>query len=306
MAVLALASAKGAPGLSTAALAMTLLWPRSALLAECDPAGGSSVLSGYLRGGVDHSRGLLNLAVAHRHGELEQALWSQLVPLTSTADGAVGLGGLAPPYERLLLPGLSDAAQAPSTTGLWGPLASLLASLERAGTDVVVDAGRLGAAHAPIPLLRHADLVLLVTGTGLPAVAAARARLGVLREDIEATATGGGEMSPLGLLLIGEGRPYTAREITGALGVPVVASLAWDPASAEVLSAGAAPGRRFDSSSLARTTRAAIGAIQELTARRRGRLAPPADATSAGTGLPSGQRSSLSARLLSREAANDV
>lgn len=46
MAVLALTSAKGAPGVSTAALAMTLLWPRAALLAECDPAGGSSVLAG--------------------------------------------------------------------------------------------------------------------------------------------------------------------------------------------------------------------------------------------------------------------
>ena len=64
MGVLALTSAKGAPGVSTAALAMTLLWPRAALLAECDPAGGSSVLAGYLRGTVEHSRGLLSLALA--------------------------------------------------------------------------------------------------------------------------------------------------------------------------------------------------------------------------------------------------
>ena len=66
MAVLALTSAKGAPGVSTAALAMTLLWPRAALLAECDPAGGSSVLAGHLRGEVDHSRGLLPLALAQQ------------------------------------------------------------------------------------------------------------------------------------------------------------------------------------------------------------------------------------------------
>jgi hypothetical protein len=275
MTVVALTSARGAPGVSTAALAMTLLWPRPALLAECDPAGGSSVLAGYLRGTVEHSRGLLNLAVAHRHGELDQAVWPQLVPLTpaaATADAAA-----AGPDARWLLPGLSDAAQAPSTAALWAPLASLLASLERAGTDVLVDAGRLGAAHAPTPLLRQADLVLLVTGTSLPAVAAARARLGVLREQLALTADGAsGETSPLGLLLVGEGRPYTAREITGALGVPVVASLAWDPASAEVLSTGAAPGRRFDSSSLVRSTRAAIAAVTELVSRRRDRLAPPA------------------------------
>jgi len=274
MAVVALTSARGAPGVSTAALAMTLLWPRAALLAECDPAGGSSVLAGYLRGTVDHSRGLLHLAVAHRHGELDQALWPQLVPLTPAATTSAAAP--AGPEARWLLPGLSDAAQAPSTAALWAPLAGLLAALERAGTDVIVDAGRLGAAHAPTPLLRQADLVLLVTGTSLPAVAAARARLGVLRDQLALTAGGAsGEASPLGLLLVGEGRPYTAREITGALGVPVVASLAWDPATAEVLSTGATPGRRFDSSSLVRSTRAAIAAVTELVSRRRHRLAPP-------------------------------
>jgi hypothetical protein len=285
MSVVALTSARGAPGVSTAALVMNLLWPRPALLAECDPAGGSSVLAGYLRGTVDHSRGLLNLAVAHRHGELEQTLWSQLVPLTPAA-ASKDHEATAGRDERWLLPGLSDAAQAPSTAALWGPLSSLLASLERAGTDVIVDAGRLGTAHAPTPLLRQADLVLLVTGTSLPAVAAARARLALLREELAVTATGGADASAVGLLLVGEGRPYTAREITGALGVPTVAALAWDPASAEVLSAGAAPGRRFDTSPLVRSTRAAISAVGELVTSRRDRLAPRtthdgADSTSA-------------------------
>ena len=275
MSVVALTSARGAPGVSTAALAMTLLWPRPAVLAECDPAGGSSVLAGYLRGTVDYSRGLLNLAVAHRHGELEQTLWSQLVPMTPAAAAMEGASG-ADPDERWLLPGLSDAAQAPSTAALWGPLSSLLASLERAGTDVIVDAGRLGTAHAPTVLLRQADLVLLVTGTSLPAVAAARARLGVLRGDLGLTAAIGVDGSALGLLLVGEGRPYTAREITGALGVPTVAALAWDTASAEVLSAGAAPGRRFDTSPLVRSTRAAISAVGELVSQRRDRLVPRA------------------------------
>jgi hypothetical protein len=286
MSVLALTSAKGAPGVSTAALAMTLLWPRAALLAECDPAGGSSVLAGYLRGTIEHSRGLLALAAAHRRDELEQSLWSQTVPLTAApADGS------SRHAERWLLPGLADAAQAPSTSTLWGPLGSLLASLERAGTDVIVDAGRLGAAHAPAPLLRQADLVLLVMGTSLTAVAAARARLSVLREALSVTGTPHGAACALGLLLVGEGRPYTSREISGALGLPVIASLAWDPASADVLSAGAPPGRRFDTSPLLRSTRAAISASAELVAQRRDRLTPPA---------PAGP--SLTERLLRREA----
>jgi hypothetical protein len=116
--------------------------------------------------------------------------------------------------------------------------------LERAGTDAIVDAGRLGVTHAPTALLRQADLVLLVMGTSLPAVAAAKARLNLLREDLSVTGTAtsvDGHLSSLGLLLVGEGRPYTAKEISAACGVPVVASLAWDPASAEVFAAGRDP-----------------------------------------------------------------
>jgi hypothetical protein len=290
MAVVALTSAKGAPGVSTAALAMTLLWPRAALLAECDPAGGSSVLAGYLRGTVEHSRGLLALALAQRHDELERALWSQTVPLTGTTATGTDTAGPGEPGGRWLLPGLSDAAQAPSTAALWGPLGSLLASLERGDTDVLVDAGRLGAAHAPTALLRQADLVLLVLGTSLPAVAAARARLAVLREELAATNAADSALTGVGLLLVGEGRPYTGKEIAGSLGLPVIASLAWDPASAEVLAAGAAPGRRFAGSPLVRSTRAAISASSEAIARRRDRLAPPEPAAS-----------SLTSRLLGRE-----
>ncbi len=299
MAVLALTSAKGAPGVSTTALAMTLLWPRAALLAECDPAGGSSVLAGYLRGTVDHSRGLLPLTLAQRHQALEQALWPQTVPLTGDPHAAAAAAGAG---DRWLLPGLSDAAQAPSTAALWGPLGSLLASLERAGTDVVVDAGRLGTAHAPTALLRQADLVLLVMGTSLPAVVAARARLTLLREDLSVTGTAGldGHLSSLGLLLVGEGRPYSAKEIAAACGVPVVASLAWDPASADVLAAGATPSRRFDSSPLVRSARAAISASSKLIAQRRDRLAPPAPAA------PIPAVPSIAERLLGREAANDA
>jgi hypothetical protein len=302
MAVVALTSAKGAPGVSTAALAMTLLWPRPALLLEADPAGGSSALAGYLRGTVDHSRGLLGLAMAYRHDELEQTLWSQIVRLAGDP-----LTDKASPADRWLLPGLSDAAQAPSTTALWGPLGSLLASLERADTDVLIDAGRLGAAYAPTPLLRQADLVLLVLGTSLPAVAAVRARLSVLHEQFAVTATTAMPESGLGLLLVGEGRPYTAREISDSLGLPVVASLSWDPASAEVLAAGATPGRRFESSPLVRSIRGAISASQELIVSRRDRLVPPGSANVGDhvsvVGLSS---ASVQSPLSVREATSDA
>jgi len=267
--VVALVSARGAPGVTTCAVAMTLLWPRPALLAECDPAGGSSVLAGYLRGRVPHDRGLVGLAVAQRRDGLPEALWSQTLPL---AQG------------RRLLPGPVDAAQAASLPPVWSPLAGVLRSLGGHGTDVIVDAGRLGAAHGPLPVLRQADLVLLVLRSSLDAVAAARARVAALREDL----AGLGRVD-LSLLVVGDGRPYTAREITGALDLPVVAALPFDPASAEVFSAGAPTGRRFAGSPLVRALRAAVDGAQAV-AGPPGSLARSGAAPTEGPQLPARAR----------------
>ena len=43
MALIAVAADKGAPGVTTASVALAAVWPRPVLLAECDPAGGDLV-----------------------------------------------------------------------------------------------------------------------------------------------------------------------------------------------------------------------------------------------------------------------
>ena len=47
--LIAVVSSKGSPGATTTSLALTLAWPRPALLAELDPRGGD-ILWGYGRG----------------------------------------------------------------------------------------------------------------------------------------------------------------------------------------------------------------------------------------------------------------
>lgn len=119
MAIIALVSAKGSPGVTTTALACALTWHRRLVLAECDPSGGS-VLAGYLGGALDGPRGIGELAVGElRDGSLESAFWSQLVDLD------------APRRERLLLPGVVDPAQAGSVTPLWHRFADFFLDLER-------------------------------------------------------------------------------------------------------------------------------------------------------------------------------
>ena len=80
MAVVAFTSAKGAPGVTVTALAATLRWPRPVLLVEADVAGGSSILAGYLRGQVPHSRSLLGLSMALRSGRLRGACGTRPCP----------------------------------------------------------------------------------------------------------------------------------------------------------------------------------------------------------------------------------
>jgi hypothetical protein len=254
MAVVALASAKGAPGVTTSVLALAFAWHRPALVVEADMTGSSSVLSGFLRGSTDHSRGLVGLSVAARqHGFTDHGLWEQCLRLGE---------------ERYLLPGIADPAQAAALTSAWTPLAGVLADLEGAGVDVLVDAGRLGTAYAPTPLLRAADCVVLVTGTRLPDVYAVSRRVPGLRTDLSVH----GDAEGLCALTIGEGRPYANREIEASLGIAVLGSIAWDPLSADVYSVGATPGRRFESSPLARTATAMASTISGFVRDRRARL----------------------------------
>jgi hypothetical protein len=261
VAVIALTSARGAPGVTTTALALTLVWPRPVVLVEADAAGSSSIGAGYLRGNLDPNRGLISFAVAHRAGELTtDTVGEQALPLSDDDT-------------KLFVAGLASADQVGSLTpDLWDRLGGVLAALDRAGTDVLVDAGRLGAVGGPDPLVKQAQLVLLVTRSSLDAVVSTRARVGQLR-NLRADSVSGPD--GLGLLLVGEGRPYRAADVAKAVGLPVVATVSHDEPNAEVLSRGTPRGRRFDVCPLVRSTRSAADEIQRAAAARTSHLAPP-------------------------------
>lgn len=267
MAVVALASVTGAPGVTTTAVALALAWSRPCLLVEADVAGGSSIIAGYLRGGVPHDRGLVDLAVAHRNGRLAESLHQATIPLGQS------------PTSRLL-PGLTSPAQISTVQALWEPLAVALQGLETFGVDVIIDAGRLGAAGGPAPLLREADQLLVVTGTQLPGIAALPGRIRLLREDLQTTGT---RQDALGLLVVGDHRPYSSGELSKLTETPVVATIAWEPAHAASFSTGKPGSRRslgvlpppaVERTSIGRSIRNAVSRIQTRTRQQRQTLAP--------------------------------
>lgn len=249
MAVIALCSASGSPGVTTTALGLALVWPRPVLLVEADPTGGSGLLAGYFRGAREYTAGLIELAYAAE--PVADALPNVAVPIDDTDVRFV-----AGPRSHTQARGLRD---------LWEPLAKALADLEETGQDVLVDAGRLGLAGSPEPLLAVADLTLLVTRSHLPALAAARS----WADDAGQGALGWQDPA---VLLLGEHQPYGAREVTKVLGLPVVAAVADDPDSAAVHHRGAAPPRRMETGPYVRSLRAAAGMLHAHVAKRRERL----------------------------------
>jgi len=255
MAVIALTSARGAPGVSTIALAMALTWSRPTLLLEADTAGSSTFLAGYLRGTISHDVGLVDLALAQRDNDVL---------------GGIQRSSIALPGGRTrLVPGLTSPVQSRTVAPVWDAIAAALHQLDQHGTDVIIDAGRLGTLGGPQPLLRAADAVLMVTRSNLPAIAALRAAAPVLREDLHARGPG---QDVLSLLVIGQGKPYSAKDIGGALELPATACIDFDPVNAEVLSLGATAPRRFQQSGFVRSINAANSALERQLAERQERL----------------------------------
>src|SRR6201996_7081313 len=129
MALIAIAADKGAPGVTTTALALAAVWPRPVLRAECDPAGGDLVsrLPAADGGRLDPRRGLLSLAVAARRGLQPHQAWEHVQKLNGGLD---------------VLTGVTNADQGAGLNLLWGPVGRLLAA--NAQADVIADCGRLG------------------------------------------------------------------------------------------------------------------------------------------------------------------
>jgi hypothetical protein len=249
MAVIALCSAAGSPGVTTTSVALAWNWPRPVMLVEADPVGGSSILAGTFGGMREYRAGLVELATSNL--DLADALGDVAEPIEGT-----GISFVAGPRSHL---------QVPSLEPLWGRLIDALDARDEAGQDVIVDAGRLGMRGSPEPLLALADLTLIVTRTDLVALSAVRSWAAALVERTPA-------WRDAGLLLVGAGQPYSAKEVGKALRLPVVSTVKLDPAAAEVYRSGAPAGRKWATSPYVRSVHATCDAITTRIARGRAEL----------------------------------
>lgn len=248
MAILVLTSASGSPGVTTLAVGLALTWPRPVLLADCDPGAHQAIMAGYLTGQASQGKGLLRVAEAHRDRRpLREVVIDQAIALTGEDED-----------RRLFLPGFTRVGSATHFGGVWPDLADTFDRLSDVDFDVIVDAGRLGTAGLPAPLAERSALTAMVLRSSLRSVMSARVHLPQLVDDGRSTDTKPGR---LGLIVVGEGQPYAGAEISKALQLPIVASIADDPTSAGHLSDGRARHRKFDSAPLIRTLRNAASTL---------------------------------------------
>jgi MinD-like ATPase involved in chromosome partitioning or flagellar assembly len=242
MALIVIAADKGAPGVTTTALALAAVWPRRVLLAECDPSGGDLVYRFPADQGnsLDPRRGLLTLAVAARRGLQPGQLWEHTQKM---------VGGLD------VLTGVINAEQGAGLATLWGPLGGLFAGMS--GGDVIADCGRLGADGPQYDLIAQAAVVLLVTRPTPGDIIRLRDRAAAVASAVNARGRRG-FTSAVAVIADQRTLKATAAEVSHTLtqgNVPAgtVGGLANDPKGAELLRGEW--GGRLDKTLLIRTAR---------------------------------------------------
>lgn len=243
--VTAIGALKGAPGVTTTALALAHVWPGAdVVVAECDPSGGD--LSARL---TITSEGVLALAADSPGGvPTLEALRRQLTALGPIAPIA------RPRHTRnsdsdagrvLALVGHRSAAQSANPLRY---LSAALGDLFRAmDADVLVDCGRLYSESPALAFVERADQFVIVvrpTPDELPR----------LLDDLPA-------LTPRDPLLVLRGRPsdrqmrYSPQEVEAALGLKVIGTIEEDPDGAAALAGRPTRVRHLDRTALVASAR---------------------------------------------------
>ena len=258
MAVFALLSVKGSPGVSTAATAMaaaSLVGGRRTLLVELDPSGGDLRLLSAEPVGEPN--------LLHAAGELRHARSPGEVLAAEALDVLPRLPGLVAPA------GAHEAGAVVSSIG--GGWAAAFQAFD--GT-VVVDVGRWDPAQPTAGRIRGHDAVGLVVRATAASVEHAWHMVAAVR---------GTARCPVAAVVVGQ-RPYAPDAVAAALDLPLAGALSWDRRGAASLWARGAEPAGVRSQLVRSAARTLAGLEAQLPARHADRPALPA--TPAAPSLP--------------------
>jgi hypothetical protein len=272
MAMIALLSAKGAPGVTTSAAVLGYAWPGPVVVADCDPQGGDLAVgwlaNWWLNRWLRPDRGVLSYVTATRHDG---------VP-SKDIDFTMHLQAAPPAPHVRLLTGLTDPAQiaAVGESG-WQRVATALTRLPHIDgqpVDAIVDCGRFGP-KTPHSLIAAADLVLVAVRPTHRHFVSARAVVDILRRRVPPDRLG---LAMCGSTTAGLVAARNLLKLNCGLVLPE------DPAASAVFSDGASTPRGFERSALVRAARqSAVHLHATLNPPARTPMRPP-DRQMAGAG----------------------
>jgi MinD-like ATPase involved in chromosome partitioning or flagellar assembly len=211
--VIAFASAKSSPGVTTTIAALAATWPadRDLHIVEVDPAGGDLVV----RFEMAPEPGLVTLAATGRRdlGPETYLGHTQALPSDVGADG---------PARRILVaPVAADQASA-ALGALRGGLPKVLAQIE---ADVLVDCGRLDPYSPAFEFATQADLLVVVTRPILSEIHHLAARLPSVRA------------RAVSLLVVGDS-PYGVTDVASVVEATPLGTIPDDDRAARALTLG--------------------------------------------------------------------
>lgn len=209
--MISLCADKGAPGVTTAALGLTMAWGRPVLLAEADPAGSDLPYRMKSASGETLALGTglvsLGLSLRDRESSGDVRAHQQFI----NGGSAVLIGPAGPEQTEAI--GASWSAVAET---LW----------RNTDTDVIVDCGRLISDNAPTAhMLQRSDLTILVARSTAEGVAHLRHGLNVAARIINRGPTdhpAGGALQRLAVLMVNDplldtGKRSVAKEVYDVL-----------------------------------------------------------------------------------------
>lgn len=244
MAVITLASVSGSPGVSAAALALGVHWPRPVVVIEADTNAVTSAMPGFFRsnllpelGGIDklqlaYSRGVLTREDLLDPERFLAIAVHELPPVKAAPIPAIPLG-----HKLWIVPGFFHLGIADGVSGLWVRLPELLRSLSEAGIDVIIDLGRLGRDDVRFPLIDTSDRVLFCANATMVDLNRLYRRLGGADLAQRVGVVAGGAEKFLLLLNEAPAEQIPASDFA-ANTLPVLATLPFDPQGAATFSVG--------------------------------------------------------------------
>ncbi len=213
MTIVAIASLKGAPGVTTLSCLVAATWPseREVVLVEGDPNGGDMAA----RFGLSTKRGWSSFAAASRRLKGIEPITAHVQPLP---------GGLRVMVGTRLTDSVADQRTICS-------LLSSVSSDQDEALDMIVDIGRLLPGELGVDLwLERSTAVAIVLRRDAASILHVRDRGAVLRSRCHGR---------VGLVLVGPG-PFPNKEVERFTELPVLAELPDDPQAAQI--AGGHPG----------------------------------------------------------------